>query len=122
MYKCDNPKCNGIFEDPGSYKEYHNEIEGGFYEELPCCPYCGCEDFNEFEDPEENNEIEDDENEIESFEFMIVVRYDSWQGYYRNAYFYASNKEEANEIKEKFLKKDRTKLCRIYKLIEEVDE
>lgn len=122
MYKCDNPKCNGIFEEPGSYKEYHNEIEGGFYEMLPCCPYCGCEDFNEIEDPEEADEIEDDENEIDSFDYLVLIRYNSLLGYYRNAYFYAATAEEAAAIKEKFLKKDRTKLCRIYKLIKEADK
>lgn len=123
MYKCDNPKCKGIFEDPGSYKEYHNEIEGGFYELLPCCPYCGCEDYSEIEDPEEDNEIEDDENEIESVLYLIVVRYNSLQGYYKNAYFYASNKKEADAIVDKYTNGEktrlRTKLCRIYKLVDE---
>lgn len=120
MYRCDNPKCRAEFEEPATRKEYHNEIEGGFYELFPCCPCCGCDEYSEIE--EEPDEIEDDENEIESFEYMVVVRYDSLQGYYRNAYFYASDKEETDAIVNKYMTKwkERTRLCRIYKLVDEV--
>ena len=121
-YKCGNPNCGAEFEEAGTYKEYHNEIEGDFYELLPCCPVCGCEDYNEIE--EEPDEIEDNETEIESFSYLVVVRYNSLLGYYRNAYFYASDKEEAGAIVDKYMNKssslkDRTRLCRIYKLVDE---
>lgn len=119
--KCDNPKCNHIFEEneAGTYKEHHNEIEGDFYETFLCCPVCGCPDVYDVDDPnEENEEIEDDESEIESFEYMIVVRYDSLQGYYRNAYFYASTLEEANATIEKYIKYKRVKAWRLYIIVD----
>lgn len=120
-YRCDNPKCRAEFEEPGSYKEYHNEIEGDFYELLPCCPVCGCSDYNEIE--EEPDEIEDNEDEIESFAYLVVVRY-VFTDYLKNAYIYASDKEEADAIIDKYMNgkrtKDRTRLCRVYKLDSEV--
>lgn len=118
MYKCDNPRCGAEFEEPATRKEYHNEIEGDFYELFPCCPCCGCEDYNEIEDEDEDEEIEDGESEIESFEYMIVIRYDSLQGYYRNAYFYAATIEEANVIIEKYKKYKRVKAWRLYKIVD----
>jgi len=39
MYKCKD--CGEIFEEPHNYREVHNEIEGGYYEEFSECPYCG---------------------------------------------------------------------------------
>lgn len=119
-YKCDNPKCGAEFDEPGTYKEYHYELEDKPYELLPCCPECGCEDYNEID--EEPEEIEDDEDEIESFAYLIIVRY-IFTDYLKNAYFYASDKEEADAIVEKYTNGEktrlRTKLCRIYKLVDE---
>lgn len=60
LYKCDNPKCGCIFteDEAGSFREYHTEIPGDYYETFMCCPQCGCEDFFEYE---EETEEEDEE-------------------------------------------------------------
>ena len=121
-YKCGNPNCGEIFEEVGTYKEYHNEIEGDFYEELPCCPFCGCEDFEEVEEePDEDEEIEDSEINVESFNFVVQVRY---IGYHtrtmRNAYFYAGDTKEAETIVEMYSKYKGVKVIRVYELSSEV--
>ncbi len=43
MYKC--VECGHIFDDgeQSVSREYHTEIDGGFYEELASCPICGGE-------------------------------------------------------------------------------
>ena len=120
-YKCDNPNCGAEFDEPGTYKEYHNEIEGDFYELFPCCPCCGCDEYSEIED--EDEEIEDDEFDVESFNFVVQVRYIA---YYtrdmKNGWYYAATKEEADAIVDKYMNGKRTsgrvKLCRIYELRE----
>lgn len=123
-YKCDNPKCGHIFDEDemGTYKEYHNEIEGGFYEELPCCPMCGCEDFFVYEDNEDEDEgIEDGEINVESFNFVVQVRY---IGYHtrtmRNAYYYAGDTKEAETIVEMYSRYKGVKVIRVYELRSEV--
>ena len=118
-YKCENPKCGAEFDEPGTYKEYHNEIEGDYYELFPCCPCCGCDEYSEIED--EDEEIADDEFDVESFNFVVQVRYIA---YYtrdmKNGWYYAATKEEADAIVDKFMNGKRTsgrvKLCRIYEL------
>ena len=123
-YKCENPNCGETFEEVGTYKEYHNEIEGDFYEELPCCPYCGCEDFEEVEEePDEIEEIEDSEINVESFNFVVQVRYIAYYSRdMRNGYYYAATKEDADAIVDKYMNGKKTyyrvKLCRIYELRE----
>ena len=120
-YKCDNPKCGAEFDEPGTYKEYHNELEGNPYELLCCCPECGCEDYREID--EEPEEFEDDEADTESFDYLVQVRF---KAYYTrslsNAYYYAPTKEDADAIVDKYMKGKRTshrvKLCRIYELRE----
>ena len=34
--------CNTYFtaDEAETYREYHTEIEGDFYEEFDCCPHC----------------------------------------------------------------------------------
>lgn len=118
MYRCDNPKCRAEFEEPATRKEYHNEIEGDFYELFPCCPYCGCDDYLEIED--EDEEIEDGEIDIESFDFVVQVRYIAYHTHtMKNAYYYAATKEEADAIVDKYMTKAQTTICRIYKLMSE---
>lgn len=121
MYKCDNPQCGAEFEEPATYKEYHNEIEGGFYELLPCCPQCRCEDYSVIEDENEDEEIEDSEINVESFNFVVQVRY---FGYHtrtmRNAYFYAGDTKEAESIVEMYSKYKGVKVIRVYELRSEV--
>ena len=120
-YRCENPRCKAEFDEPATRKEYHNEIEGDFYELFSCCPYCRCDEFSEIED--EDEEIADDEFDVESFNFVVQVRYIA---YYtrdmKNGWYYAATKEEADAIVDKFMNGKRTsgrvKLCRIYELRE----
>lgn len=119
MYKCDNPKCRAEFEEPATRKEYHNEIEGDFYELFPCCPCCGCDEYSEIEDEDEDEEIEDDESEVESFKFLVVVRHVSYMGL-RNAYYYAGDTKEAESLVEKYSRYKKVKVIRVYELRSEV--
>lgn len=47
MFKCES--CGHIFDEGEERitREYHTEIEGGFYENLASCPCCGSEDYEE---------------------------------------------------------------------------
>ena len=38
MLKCNY--CGEIFEDPKILRDYHNELDGSPYEEIPVCPWC----------------------------------------------------------------------------------
>ena len=120
-YRCENPKCRAEFDEPGTYKEYHYELEDKPYELLPCCPECGCDNYHEID--EELDEIEDDEVDVESFIFVVQVRHISYiTRSLRNSYYYAATKEEADAIVDKYMNGKRTsgrvKLCRIYELRE----
>ena len=120
-YKCDNPRCWAEFDEPGTYKEYHYELEDKPYELLPCCPECGCDNYHEID--EEFDEIEDDEVDVESFIFVVQVRHISYiTRSLRNSYYYAATKEDADAIVDKYMNgkrtKNRVKLCRIYELRE----
>lgn len=121
MYKCDNPRCGAEFDEPATRKEYHNEIEGDFYELFPCCPCCGCDEYSEIEDEDEDEEIEDDEIDIESFKFVVQVRYFGFHSRtMRNAYFYAGDTKEAESIVEKYSRYKGVKVIRVYELRSEV--
>ena len=119
MYKCDNPRCGAEFDEPATRKEYHNEIEGDFYELFNCCPCCGCDEFSEIEDEDEG--IEDSEINVESFNFVVQVRY---IGYHtrtmRNAYFYAGDTKGAESIVEMYSRYKGVKVIRVYELRSEV--
>lgn len=44
MYICNG--CHKTFDSPQMIKECHG-MEGGYYEEKECCPFCGSGDFEE---------------------------------------------------------------------------
>lgn len=49
MSKCICTRCGGQFEESEVFveREYHDEIPGGYFEELQFCPYCGSDDFED---------------------------------------------------------------------------
>ena len=120
MYKCDNPRCGAEFEEPATRKEYHTEIEGDYYELFNCCPCCGCDEYSEIEDEDEDEEIEDDEKEIPSFNFVVVVRNASHLGYMKNFIFYAPTFAEAEKLVEKYSRYKTVRVIRVFELRSEV--
>lgn len=55
MYKCN--ECKELFDEPDSYRENVGEFWGQpAYQTFYICPYCGSDDFDEYE--EEMNECD----------------------------------------------------------------
>lgn len=55
MLKCEH--CGELFSEPGTYEEYRGEFWGmPAYETMACCPYCGSDEFYEYEEEDEEEE------------------------------------------------------------------